>query len=1103
MNLRGGRGKGLRSVWGLKARGGRWLAPSFVIAMVMVLASLVVPVEAGNETDVAASAVNRTPTVDRQPATRTPTRAENATPTKTATTVRQPTATRTPARSENATRTATPVVEQAGSNRTPTATSSRSDRATATKTPTTATQCVPNPEAHLTGHITGVSNGIATGVVVNSSTLCSYSIGVASYRIPSGNPNDSDIDSQIHFHSSTATINHGASSTITARVPSCAYQLDLFYGDLLNSFNGARYGTRLLDSDRGGSGTCTQGGARTPTLTPVLEQSIATSTPTRTRAAVATATKTPTNSPQCVPNAAADMTGHITGISNGVATGVLTNNSRLCSYDGGIATYRIPSGNPNDGNIDVQIFYDGSETSVPPRSSRTLTVQIPSCAYQLDLFYGDLLTSLNGVRYGTRLLDTGRGGSGACAEQNATRTPTPTRGENATSTKTPTVVERPSSTRTPTLTLRSTATKTPTVNPECVPNPERHLTGTITGTSNGVATGVIHNDSSLCSYLVGMASYKIPSGNPNDSDIDSQIFFDGKSTTLVPRGSTTLTVRVPSCAYQLDLFYGEVLQSLNGFRYGDRLLDTERGGMGICSEPTATATQTSTVEARATSTPTRPARQTATTVVQPSATRTPPTDHENPTATRTATSTRTATPTKTATPNPLCVPNPDAHLTGTITGTTNGVATGVIMNSSDVCSYLVGMASYRIPSGNPQDSDIDSQIFFDSDVATVPQGRTTTLTVRVPPCAYQLDLFYGEVLPSLNGHRYGDRLLDTERGGTGICAERVPTQTPTAVRSLTPTTVPPTEVPGAPTATATPIPPTSTATTGPERHVPSSTPTTVPPTEIPPGPTSTATTVPPTEVPPAPTSTATSVPPVVPPLHTATATTVPPTQAPPAPTSTSTAVPTEVPAAPTATPTTVPPTEVPGAPTATPTTVPPTATEVPCCGGHPVQPTYVPTATSTVQPVIGGPIGGSFRPPQPPVPPGGPRPLPPFRQPPPPGGGQSFVSNVLPSLFPPAMPPAAPAAPLAVAPPPAAPQSGVLGIVDVPPPPVEESGVLGIVDVPILPEVATEESQVLPLQLPNTAMAVGGLDVITLVGGLLILFGIGVAGIGRRMRRRV
>ena len=105
---------------------------------------------------------------------------------------------------------------------------------------------------------------------------------------------------------------------------------------------------------------------------------------------------------------------------------------------------------------------------------------------------------------------------------------------------------------------------------------------------------------------------------------------------------------------------------------------------------------------------------------------------------------------------PVCEPgdqnyNPEADLRGTIYDEGKGRVT----NSSEYCDYKVGLASYE-----KFDEIIDNQNLFDSATGIVEAKSTIELMVSVPNCAYQIDLFYGHVLTSLDGQRYGERKLD-------------------------------------------------------------------------------------------------------------------------------------------------------------------------------------------------------------------------------------------------------------------------------------------------------------------------------------------------------
>jgi hypothetical protein len=98
----------------------------------------------------------------------------------------------------------------------------------------------------------------------------------------------------------------------------------------------------------------------------------------------------------CYPNAEADLSGDITG----AGVGTVFNASEACNYVVGMASYSM-----FDDVIDHQVLFDSLHpVMVGPGETMPLAVALPDCAAQVDLFYGDLLTDLNGVRYGERLL---------------------------------------------------------------------------------------------------------------------------------------------------------------------------------------------------------------------------------------------------------------------------------------------------------------------------------------------------------------------------------------------------------------------------------------------------------------------------------------------------------------------------------------------------------------------------------------------------------------------------------------------------------------------------------------------------------------------------
>jgi hypothetical protein len=169
------------------------------------------------------------------------------------------------------------------------------------------------------------------------------------------------------------------------------------------------------------------------------------------------------------------------------------------------------------------------------------------------------------------------------------------------------------------------------------------------------------NHSATCSYKIGLASYQgyYPySNDPNNTKwLYTQTYFASSTAYLTTQKTTTLTVSLPKCAYQVDPYQGDTLYELKkGKLYSDqgRLLG---GGwfntqLKVCVKPTPTPTPKPTVKPTVTPTATPTPKPT----VKPTVTPTP-----TPTVVPTVKPTVTPTPTPTATPTPTptctCVPS--------------------------------------------------------------------------------------------------------------------------------------------------------------------------------------------------------------------------------------------------------------------------------------------------------------------------------------------------------------------------------------------------------------------------------------------------------------
>jgi hypothetical protein len=80
---------------------------------------------------------------------------------------------------------------------------------------------------------------------------------------------------------------------------------------------------------------------------------------------------------------------------------LFVNHSTTCSYPIGLATYLAYTN-----LLSSQVLYDYALAVIPPNSSLTLVVNNPTCRYQGDAFYGNLITSFAGGQlYGERRLD--------------------------------------------------------------------------------------------------------------------------------------------------------------------------------------------------------------------------------------------------------------------------------------------------------------------------------------------------------------------------------------------------------------------------------------------------------------------------------------------------------------------------------------------------------------------------------------------------------------------------------------------------------------------------------------------------------------------------
>ena len=118
--------------------------------------------------------------------------------------------------------------------------------------------------------------------------------------------------------------------------------------------------------------------------------------------AAATVTNSHISAPTCEGrDLRIDLEGGITP-GEGIATGAVTNvGDARCAYQIGMASYK----RYNEVIDDQEIFAWTNPTFIiAPGETVILLVGLPPCSTQVDLFYGEYLPNLAGVRYGERLL---------------------------------------------------------------------------------------------------------------------------------------------------------------------------------------------------------------------------------------------------------------------------------------------------------------------------------------------------------------------------------------------------------------------------------------------------------------------------------------------------------------------------------------------------------------------------------------------------------------------------------------------------------------------------------------------------------------------------
>ena len=333
-----------------------------------------------------------------------------------------------------------------------------------------------------------------------------------------------------------------------------------------------------IGGDGYGTGSC-------ELWTPAPSPTATTVPPTATRTAPPSAsTTTPTY--VSADYQGVQVTERLTVIANGTRIEVRLYNSGTCSQLVGLATYeRFSDDNPM--TFFDQKLVDSQPYTLKPGETVTLSAALPTCAYQADVFYGPVITSLSSTDYyGNRKLDTTSTGGNYCVKTTPTSTST---------------------------TPPATATSAPTMAP-CLASPADLLKDVTSYVINGKTVAppfgnqvhqtdhVIVNFTiaGVCSAIkLSLVSYKAVDAFFTPQNAISQTVFVSDTGTFGP-GAHSLAVDIPSCYYQVDFVTGGVIDHLGPGNfyssYGspptNHLIDSANGGANTCTIP-ATATSTS------------------------------------------------------------------------------------------------------------------------------------------------------------------------------------------------------------------------------------------------------------------------------------------------------------------------------------------------------------------------------------------------------------------------------------------------------------------------------------------------------------------------------
>lgn len=265
----------------------------------------------------------------------------------------------------------------------------------------------------------------------------------------------------------------------------------------------------------------------------------------------------------CAPNTGVTVTSPLT-VANGKAT-VGVSVAAGCTSTVRLVSYTAPSGTFDAQTASQQVIF--AQTVLQPNAT-SLTVDVPSCFYQVDLIYGDAITQLgpagstNFYDAQNRLIATTTGGTTTCEAPPTCPT------QNA-------------------VTVDTNGFKV----------------------ANGQATVSFHVAAGCSNVQLSLVSYSAPGPTFSQSTASQQVLF--KSVTPPPfnSGGFSMTVAVPSCFFQVDFVRGTPIEQLgpagsnNFYSAQGRLIAALNGGTACTTE---THTSGGTVNTPAPTVPTVP-----------------------------------------------------------------------------------------------------------------------------------------------------------------------------------------------------------------------------------------------------------------------------------------------------------------------------------------------------------------------------------------------------------------------------------------------------------------------------------------------------------------